>query len=94
MASTADTLTLDVFCSKGTYIRSLAEDIGHNLGCGGTIIELRRTQAGQFKLEDALTIEQCQAMPLEQLMASLLSVDQPLQEIPMIELSTQQAVLI
>lgn len=94
LASTADTLTLDVFCSKGTYIRSLAEDIGHNLGCGGTIIELRRTQAGQFKLEDALTIEQCQAMPLEQLMASLLSVDQPLQEIPMIELSTQQAVLI
>jgi len=65
--STSDTLTLDVACSKGTYIRSLAEDIGHKLGCGGTIIGLRRTQSGQFKIEDALTIEQCQAMSQEEL---------------------------
>ncbi|MEN9596898.1 MAG: hypothetical protein RL236_1332, partial [Pseudomonadota bacterium] len=34
---TPETLTLDVSCSKGTYIRSLAEDIGHDLGCGGTV---------------------------------------------------------
>ena len=92
--STADSLTLDVFCSKGTYIRSLAEDIGHKLGCGGTITALRRTQSGQFKLEDALTIEQCQAMSLEQLTAGLLAVDQPLCDVPIIELSEQQAVLI
>ncbi len=92
--STADSLTLDVFCSKGTYIRSLAEDIGHSLGCGGTIVGLRRTQSGQFKIADALTIEQCQAMTLEQLTASLLAVDEPLQEIPPIQLSSQQATLI
>jgi len=94
LESTADSLTLDVFCSKGTYIRSLAEDIGHKLGCGGTITALRRTQSGQFKLEDALTIEQCQAMSLEQLTAGLLAVDQPLCDVPIIELSEQQAVLI
>ncbi|MFK5947383.1 MAG: tRNA pseudouridine(55) synthase TruB [Methylococcales bacterium] len=92
--STADSLTLEVFCSKGTYIRSLAEDIGHSLGCGGTIVGLRRTQSGQFKIADALTIEQCQAMSLEQLTASLLAVDEPLQEIPPIQLSSQQAILI
>jgi len=92
--STADTLTLDVFCSKGTYIRSLAEDIGHKLGCGGTITALRRTQSGQFKIEDALTIEQCQALTLEQLTAELLAVDKPLSDVPIIELSVQQAVLI
>ena len=92
--STADTLTLDVFCSKGTYIRSLAEDIGHKLGCGGTITALRRTQSGQFKIEDALTIEQCQALTLEQLTAGLLPVDKPLSDVPILELSVQQAILI
>lgn len=91
---TSDTLMLDVFCSKGTYIRSLAEDIGYKLGCGGTITGLRRTQSGQFKLKNALTIEQCQAMSLQQLTSSLLAVDKPLQEIPKIELSSQQADLI
>ncbi|OYV20271.1 MAG: tRNA pseudouridine55 synthase, partial [Methylococcaceae bacterium NSP1-1] len=43
----ADQLMLEVFCSKGTYIRSLAEDIGHYLGCGGTVKALRRLEAGQ-----------------------------------------------
>lgn len=94
LGSTAETLTLDVFCSKGTYIRSLAEDIGHQLGCGGTVIELRRTLAGQFKIEDALTIEKCEAMTRDELASHLLSVDQPLREIPEIELSASQAVLI
>lgn len=89
---TTDTLMLDVFCSKGTYIRSLAEDIGHRLGCGGTIAGLRRTQSGQFKIEQALTIEQYQAMTPEQLNACLLAVDQPLQDLPIIQLSAQQAV--
>jgi len=91
---TEDSLTLDVFCSKGTYIRSLAEDIGYKLGCGGTITGLRRTQSGQFKIEDALTIEQCQSMSLEELTASMLAVDEPLQEIPKIQLSSRQTTLI
>ncbi len=91
---TGDTLILDVFCSKGTYIRSLAEDIGSKLGCGGTIIGLRRTQAGQFKIADALTIEQCQAMSIEQLNSSLLAVDEPLQAIPKVNLTDRQAELI
>ncbi len=91
---TADTLTLDIFCSKGTYIRSLAEDIGHKLGCGGTILGLRRTQSGQFKIADAMTIEQYQAMSPEQMNSCLLAVDEPLQDIPQIDLSIQQAILI
>jgi len=91
---TVDTLTLDVACSKGTYIRSLAEDIGHQLGCGGTVVELRRTQAGQFKIADAVTIEQLQIMDLNQLTDCLLDVDKPLETIPKIELSSRQAILI
>ena len=92
--ASSDSLKLDVSCSKGTYIRSLAEDIGHYLGCGGTVTELRRTHAGQFKIEDALTIEQCQKMDFEALISCLLDVDKPLDTMPAIELSTQQATLI
>lgn len=94
IAFTADTLTLDVFCSKGTYIRSLAEDIGHKLGCGGTVSQLRRTQAGQFQIENSWTIEQLKEMDLEALNDCLLAVDKPLEEIEKIELSFEQASLI
>ncbi len=90
----AETITIDVLCSKGTYIRSLAEDIGQKLGCGATLSALRRTQAGRFNIVDALTIEQCQEMTLEQLSAQLLAVDQPLEYVPKIELSDSQACLV
>lgn len=51
-------LVLDVDCSKGTYIRSLAHDIGQQLRCGAYLSALRRTRIGTFRLEDALTPEQ------------------------------------
>ena len=50
------TLTVDVLCSKGTYIRSLARDIGEYLGTGAHLKELRRTASGDFSVEDAATI--------------------------------------
>lgn len=46
-----------VVCSKGTYIRSLAEDIGNELGCGAVLTELRRTKVGNFSVEDAKPLE-------------------------------------
>lgn len=46
-------VSLRVNCGKGTYIRSLAHDIGERLGCGGYVKELRRTAIGEFKVEDA-----------------------------------------
>lgn len=94
LAFTTETLTLDVMCSKGTYIRSLAEDIGHQLGCGGSVLALRRTQAGQFKIEQAYTLAQLQAMDLAGLTDCLLDVDKPLEAMPMKALSLLQASLI
>ena len=47
-----------VVCSKGTYIRSLAKDLGEKLGVGGYLKELVRTQVGEYKLENALLPEQ------------------------------------
>lgn len=50
-------ITLEVKCSKGTYIRALARDIGNELGCGAYITELRRTKIGEYDVEDAMTID-------------------------------------
>jgi tRNA pseudouridine55 synthase len=51
-------ISLKVVCSTGTYIRSLANDFGLALGCGGYLSELRRTRIGNFKVEDAMTMEE------------------------------------
>ncbi len=50
-------LKIRVECSKGTYIRSLARDIGEELKCGAYLTELRRTRVGDFKVEDAITVD-------------------------------------
>ena len=89
-----DQLTLDVFCSKGTYIRSLAEDIGHMLGCGGTVKVLRRLEAGQFSIENARTIEQLSAMDEQSLFQCLINVDKPLEAMPSVQLSDEQTACI
>ena len=47
----------EVSCSKGTYIRSIANDLGHRLNSGGTLIELRRTKSGEFDIDEAKTVD-------------------------------------
>jgi tRNA pseudouridine55 synthase len=89
-----DQLRLEVFCSKGTYIRSLAEDIGHALGCGGTVNELRRLEAGQFNIEDAMTIEQLRVLSEQDLFQALINVDKPLEALRSVHLSEAQAISI
>lgn len=85
-----DTITLEVFCSKGTYIRSLAEDIGQYLNTVATVLALRRLQAGQFIIEESYTFEQLVAMDTESLQSCLLAVDKPLMDYPRVELSEFQ----
>lgn len=48
---------VEIHCSKGTYVRTIAEDLGHNLGCGAHVTVLHRTGAGEFSDENALTLE-------------------------------------
>ena len=55
------TLSIDVACSSGTYIRSIARDLGKALGCGGHLSGLVRTQHGQFVLDDAVTLDTLKA---------------------------------
>ncbi|MDD1622362.1 MAG: tRNA pseudouridine(55) synthase TruB [Methylococcaceae bacterium] len=86
-----DQITLDVACSKGTYIRSLAEDIGHRLDCCGTVTALRRTASGQFELSQAYTLPELQAMDSTKLLSKLMAVDVPLTGIPFVHVSSEQA---
>ena len=78
---------LEVICSKGTYIRTLAEDIGHALGCGAYLKGLERTQTGNFQLSDALTIEAIEAMSMASREKTLLPVDALLEGLSSIELT-------
>ena len=87
----AGQLRLDVSCSKGTYIRSLAEDIGHWLGSCGTVTALRRTRAGMFDLDQAYTLQQLQAMNPQQLQDTLIALDVPLENMQAVSLSVEQA---
>jgi tRNA pseudouridine55 synthase len=58
----SERLVLDVECSKGTYVRTLAEDIGAALGCGAHLAALRRTASGTLRVEDAITLEALAAL--------------------------------
>jgi len=58
LAAEADSLTIRVTCSKGTYIRSLAHDIGQELRCGGYLSYLRRISAGRHTLKNALSLDE------------------------------------
>ena len=51
-------MKFEIECSKGTYIRVLANDLGEELGCGGYLTELRRTRIGFYKVEDALLTDE------------------------------------
>jgi len=60
-----DLLELDIHCSKGTYVRTLAEEIGEALGCGGHVAALRRTAVGPYDDSGMVTLEQVQSLGLD-----------------------------
>jgi tRNA pseudouridine55 synthase len=84
-------LEFSVLCSKGTYVRTLAEDIGEALGCGGHLIALRRTSIGEFGLNEAHTLAQLEAMAPAERDACLMSLDRLVLNLPSLELDSVQA---
>lgn len=87
-----DELSITVTCSKGTYIRVLAEDIGGVLGCGACLAGLRRTAVGAFQLgRGALTLAELERTPPEARAACLLPVDALVAGLPRTDLDLQQA---
>ena len=84
-------LTLNVRCSKGTYIRVLGEDIGTALGCGAHLNALRRTQVGHLVLENTVTLDQLIAMEEAQRLELLAPVDALLSSFPEVLLNADLA---
>lgn len=81
-----DSLSLRVKCSKGTYIRVLATDLGEALGCGAHLTALRRTGVGDLELAGSVTLAALEAMAEEERTACLQPVDALLQSLPAVHL--------
>jgi tRNA pseudouridine55 synthase len=84
-------LVLDVRCSKGTYIRTLAEDIGEALGCGAHLAGLRRTATGDFDIDDAITLDDAERLDERARDAHVRPADALLAPWPRIDLDADDA---
>jgi tRNA pseudouridine55 synthase len=82
---------LRIRCTKGTYIRTLAQDIGAALGCGAHLGALRRTGSGRFRIEDAVTLEALEAMTPTLRRRRLLPLSELLVGLPRAELDEAAA---
>lgn len=91
-------LTLEVHCSKGTYIRTLVDDLGEALGCGAHVVMLRRLAVADYPFERMLSLEDLQKnaenQPLEQLDSLLLPIDSAVARLPQLVLSADQALAV
>ena len=90
LSTSEDTLVVEVSCSKGTYIRSLAMDLGEILGCGAHVSALRRLASGPFRIEQALTLDELAGAELDA-GGILLAVDQVLSHLPAMFLDEARA---
>ncbi|PKO71941.1 MAG: tRNA pseudouridine(55) synthase TruB [Betaproteobacteria bacterium HGW-Betaproteobacteria-14] len=91
LAFSEDRIEFKVACSKGTYVRTLAQNIGEALGCGAHLSALRRTRIGDLSLDAALTLDALQAMTPEARETLLLPVDALLAVLPRLDLDEDAA---
>ncbi len=85
--------TLNVLCSKGTYIRSLADDLGRMLGCGAVMSGLRRTYAAGFSLEDCVTLDALSELAQQgKLSQCMIPLERALAAYPSLSVTQAQAV--
>jgi tRNA pseudouridine55 synthase len=86
---------VDVFCSSGTYVRSLANDLGKALGCGAHLVGLRRTKSGRFTLRDAVPLRRLQeSFTAGNWYQHLIPAAEALGDWPMVELDADQVELV
>ena len=83
-------VAFDVECSKGTYIRSLVNDIGKKIGCGATMTELRRTQTGNFKIEDSIPLYDFLKLDYLDMLDKIITIEEYYEENKKITLSDEE----
>ena len=91
LARDGDSLMVRVACSKGTYVRTLASDLGALLGCGAHLTALRRTRIGPFDLQGAIGLSDFEALPEDTREARLAPVDALLAHLDVLRLDEAQA---
>jgi tRNA pseudouridine55 synthase len=80
---------LEILCSKGTYVRTIAHDLGKMLGCGAHVIELRRLGVGDFKIDEAVSLDEiADLQSLEACEQYLLPIDEALLGLPDVTLTS------
>jgi len=84
-------VTLRVRCSKGTYVRSLAESIGETLGCGAHVAALRRLSVGRLHVDHSITLEALEAMPESERDSVLLPITVLVEDLDHVELEAAAA---
>jgi len=88
-------VVIDVYCSSGTYVRSLANDLGNALGCGAHLVGLRRTKSGRFTLRDAVPLRRLQeAFDAGDWYRHLIPAAEALADWPMVELDSDGVELV
>lgn len=90
LAFGATHLELEVHCSKGTYIRSLAEDIGEAMGCGAHVEQLRRIAVGRFEIAQAYDLARLESLSEGERLAALLPTDSVVDGLPAVWLGESQ----
>ena len=76
-----------IVCSRGTYVRALAQDLGAKAGCGAHVTAIRRTRVGRFRIEDAVTLDDASA-------GDLMPLSEALEPMPMVQLTDGQVQLV
>jgi tRNA pseudouridine55 synthase len=88
-------VVIDVYCSSGTYVRSLANDLGNRLECGAHLVGLRRTKSGRFTLRDAVPLRRLQeAFDAGDWYRHLIPAAEALADWPMVELNADEVELV
>jgi tRNA pseudouridine55 synthase len=85
-----DEVVIDVDCSKGTYVRTLAADIGEKLGCGAHLTALRRTRIGDLDVLAAIALAELESLPVEARDSRLLPIDTLLANVPLLRLDDRE----
>ncbi len=87
--SAADEVEFTISCSAGTYVRSVAHDLGSNLGCGAHLVRLRRSGSGEFSLQQAMPLAEFSEASIEDLIARLIPLNRVLTEFPALRVDAE-----
>ena len=87
--SAADIVEFTISCSAGTYVRSVAHDLGSNLGCGAHLVRLRRSGSGEFSLQQSMPLAEFSEASIEDLIARLIPLNRVLTEYPALRVDAE-----